>query len=209
MRKPALLPLLFVAIHAAGQQFPALRNPGLVREFYATRAGELFWFDRPGSDSIRKAFWRFIGNSRQFGLDSSRYHYSFIREMALKDGDPADSLAARSYDSLFTDAVFSFCKDLHEGSDAFDHPRNDEFASVAASTDRLLLTELPGITTASRLVGLVDSLEPRSAGYLACRQVLRLELDSGRNEKTLNILRSSLDYYRWIAQFGFREYIVV
>ncbi|HEV2353991.1 MAG TPA: L,D-transpeptidase family protein [Puia sp.] len=207
MKYLVVILLVAAAFPTHAQQRPVLRYPALVRKFYDEKPPGLFWLG-PDSNtrSLRAQLWAFIDSSRFFGLDSDRYHYPVIRGAGIDNATAVERLPAGVVDTLLTDALVSFCKDLHEGSGNYDQPGFDDYRVQSGEFNKLLMTELG---TGAQLAAIVRSVEPRTAAYLACRRALQRELDSNDRVPEIKMLALSLDYYRWMAQFGFSKFIVV
>ena len=190
----------------------ALRYPHLVKDFYYHKHLTLFWFAADSAaPGLRQQLWQRIDSARYYGLDSNRYHYAAIRNN--RPGIHAritDSASLYHLDRLFTDAALTLCKDLSQGKDIYDHLRYDELSAKSAATaDQQLLDQLITVVDAAGLNELLVRLEPQTKKYLALKQALALQLDSNAHSLKIRMLASSLDYYRWIGHFAFRQYILV
>ncbi len=187
-----------------------LRYPLLVKEFYYRKQVSLFWF-APGGEGpeLREQLWHRVDSARYSGLDSSRYHYSSIRNNWSGAG-AVDSSSVQQLEQLFTDAALALCKDLYQGKDIYDRLRYDELSARSAGAgDQQLLDQLVPVVSGAGLNELINRLEPHTKEYRALKQVLAAQLDSNAYSLKIKMLASSLDYYRWIDHFAFKQYILV
>lgn len=178
----------------------------LVDSFYHLTNKAPFWISSPASYAgTRRDFLSILDSAMSNGLDKYKYHYATIANDTMIN---TQSELMRS-DSLLTDAVIAFSKDIYEGADISRWIMNDEISGKYSSKDNnFLLSKLSKINSVSKLNQLFTDLLPKDAAYTALQQGLKKPL-SDKNTGMAEQLISSLNLYRWIHHFHFEKVIVV
>lgn len=201
-----LLALLLQGIgtaRAENSNITKLANGKLVDRFYEMTNDQLLWTGPDdNSEELRASLLHMVSNSAYMGLDKGDYHYNYIAgNLRLYNDLDADK--------VFTDAAISYLKDLYTGKLEQKMLGYDEVSQKnEASDNERILGGLSKVRNAKELEQLAEELEPKSAAYLAVKTELSKELEQ-KNQKKINALSATLNYYRLIQHFKFNKYIVV
>lgn len=183
-----------------------LAYPAIVNDFYKTTNQTPYWYN-PSRQDVRQHFLDALDNAQYVGLNKDKYHYSELKSSLSVN--PADSAAAARMDRVFTDAIFSYEKDLLEGGDLADWINNDEVSGKHDNYyNSFLLTKLTTIKTPADMDVAFAALEPKDADYQALKDELKNQLAAGSKLKAEE-LKVTLNYYRWAHHFKFEKFIVV
>jgi L,D-transpeptidase YcbB len=158
-----------------------LNFAGLADSLYSTKKYSSLWNENerwlPAADSLYK----FIENSKDYGLFPEDYHYkpiSFIRRVLVEDSVAKKNaiLWARA-DVLLTDAFFKLAKDLKQGRLKYD--------SVTLRTDSVLndsfyTQALNEVAQQSNLRNTLENLEPKLSGYDSLKECVKGFLATAR-----------------------------
>ncbi len=116
----------------------------------------------------------FIGNSKQYGLFPSDYHYTFLSfvHRILQEDTLARKNAAlwARADLLFTDAFFTLVKDLKQGRLAYDSLTLRKDSVLSDSLYRTTLTSV--LRMPDSLGTVLEALQPKYKGYDSLRVYL-------------------------------------
>lgn len=116
----------------------------------------------------------FIGNSKQYGLFPSDYHYTFLSfvHRILQEDTLARKNAAlwARADLLFTDAFFTLVKDLKQGRLAYDSLTLRKDSVLSDSLYRDMLTSF--MHTPDSFSTVLEALQPKYKGYDSLRVYL-------------------------------------
>ena len=156
----------------------------LLDSLYGANGYTPIWSDKERMFSQGDSLFHFIGNSKQYGLFPSDYHYSslaLINRLLQEDTISRKSamLWARA-DLLYTDAFFMLVKDLKQGRLQYD--------SVTLRKDSVLpnafYTRMLNDAVHSDSIGTaLEALQPRSRGYDSLKAYIRDFLATARFRK--------------------------
>jgi L,D-transpeptidase YcbB len=215
-----ILPLLLLAVltdhtwaqpgtyNHPGKKDPAedLLYPALVQRFYTLNDHQLFWMKDEKDMLRRQKLLGLIDSAYYMGLAEKKYHYA---ELLLNITGPFDSAELQIADRLYTDAAIALCKDVFQGYKTKPWVGYDQLSEKYAEQDNeYLLKRLVNTRNADSLAGFLASLEPSLPEYAILKKELRKQLEEN-NADTVVMLRSSLNYLRWIHHFGFEQFIVI
>lgn len=155
-----------------------LREEGLVRSLYPSEAPKRLWSDEkkwmPHADSL----YDFLMNAERYGLFPSDYHFRDIRGVRNKLKDSAfgnDAALWSRGELMLTDAFVHMAHDLKIGRIGRD---SLTLRSDTAFGPNEVFTLLGRVRGGEPVREVMESLEPRHAGYLALREALPRFLDS-------------------------------
>lgn len=180
-----------------------LADDTMVNDAYVRSNHQPIWCTQEQWNAIGENFFRFIANSKEYGLFPSDYHYraiSSIRDQIGHDSSSRKNAALWSRAELMmTDAFLQVARHLKQGHFKYD--------SLYIRTDSALGPEYyPGVLDQVRqsrnVSGTLQSLEPAYQGYAELKQGLKFFLDSIGTFKrytTLSYtypLRDSVGFYK-------------
>jgi len=146
-----------------------------------------------------QTFRKLLDSSRYSGLNKYNYHYRELYEQ--------DSISKLGI--LLTDAMLAYFTDLKVGRNEKGFVSYNEFATRSNKQDQdSIVNNLNSIRTASDIYNLAVGYEPTDKHYLLLKYTLRQAIEEG-NFKAEQELQQSLNIYRWILHFKFRDYILV
>lgn len=180
-----------------------LVRPQLTNRFYTMSENRLIWTGPDAnSERLRAELIQWIDSAASFGLDKDDYHYSYIkRELRLYNDISADK--------IFTDAALSFAGDLYGGKMQGNMLGYDGVKPrYQARQEDYLLKQLLEVQDAGGLNKFISSLEPVSQDYLLLKQELATQR-AARAGRKIDMLEMSLNYYRKIHNYHFKQCIVV
>lgn len=183
-----------------------LLYPSLVERFYTLNDHLLFWMREEKDLTRREKLKTLIDSAYYLGLAEKRYHHM---ELPLHTASVPDSSKLYKADRLYTDAAIALCKNIYQGYKLKSWVGYDQLSERNADRDNeYLIQRLLLATTADSLSGLIASLEPSHSGYVALKNELTKQL-AMKHSDTVAILRSAMNYFRWIHHFGFDQFIVI
>jgi L,D-transpeptidase YcbB len=175
-----------------------LCNRYLVHVFYSNT---LYRFGNDAA-AIHKIY-DLISNAGCKGLDRAKYHYGLL---AYHEEDLEPGVVP---DSIYTDALLSFCKDLYEGSVIGSYIVNDGFdPREELHADSILVQRLLSIKAADDIDMVVSSLEPPDSFYRCLMDTLKKAIEQN-SIAHIHALSTALNIERWVDHFGYERYIVV
>jgi murein L,D-transpeptidase YcbB/YkuD len=151
----------------------------LVNTIYTRNQFQPIWSRQDGWAPLGDSLFKFIENSKEYGLFPSDYHYralAGLRNLVATDTNAQRDAALWSRaDLMLTDAVLLLSKHLRQGHFDYD--------SVTLRTDTVLKDEFytsifDQLKFTRNLKGLLQSLEPTNANYVELKGALKQFLDS-------------------------------
>jgi L,D-transpeptidase YcbB len=154
---------------------------GLADSLYAIKKYSSLWNENERWLSAADSLYKFIENSKDYGLFPEDYHYkplSFIRRVLVEDSVAKKNaiLWARA-DVLLTDAFFKLAKDLKQGRLKYD--------SVTLRTDSVLndsvyTQALNEVIQQGNVSSTLENLEPKLRGYDSLKYCIKNFLATAR-----------------------------
>ncbi len=196
MRVYACIVFYFIVLCPAGARAEhKLLHPALVPR--VTQLTSHIHNDRFGI--ILQTFRKLLDSSRYSGLNKYNYHYRELYEQ--------DSINEQRI--LLTDALLAYFTDLKVGRDEKKIVSYNEFATRFHTQDQdSIVNNLNNIRTANDIYNLAAGYEPSDKNYLLLKYTLHQAIDEG-NINAEQELQQSLNIYRWILHFKFRDFILV
>lgn len=188
-----------------------LNDDNLVGRVYRQHDQQPIWCVRETWTAPGEAMFRFIANSKEYGLFPSDYHFRALS--GIRQQIDADSMARKNAalwsraDILLTDAVLQLSKHLKRG-----HFSQD---SISLKRDSALgegfyLQVFDRLQQAGDPVPTLQELEPKHAGYDSLKTGLRYFLDSVKTFRRYTLLPSlpmqdSIAFYHALQRRLFEE----
>jgi L,D-transpeptidase YcbB len=211
-----VITLLALSLHLFAQPYlkptnvlipEKLSHPKLVERFYRMKNNSMMWYGNDRSLQLRERLLLILDQAKYVGLNKRNYHHKWIAESFLLN--LCDSADIRKNDEVYTDALISYCKDLHQGYDIDKWISYDEISPKCEEENiSYLLVGLSSVTSPNELEWFLNFLEPVDKDYLALKKQLRMALDSVQVDN-INKLNQSINLVRWIKHFNFEEYVVI
>ncbi len=200
-------PFFFRSPGRSGEQ-EKLLYPALVKRFYQQEGNKTFWFSQSAqARKMRQDLVECIDTAMKDGLVAEPYHYK--RLMQNLANTPGDSSLLFQTDRIFTDAAIALMKNVYEGYKLSPWGGYDEISSrYESKSDEFLLNALSKVESAGDLKNLTESLQPQDKEYQLLKQELKAQTQIGDKQKIHHLI-VSLNYFRWIHHFDFKNTIVV
>jgi murein L,D-transpeptidase YcbB/YkuD len=186
-----------------------LVHPVLVNTFYQLNGLKMVWMLTGEEGSlVRGELFKKLDQSFSLGIAEKNYHRSALSSYV--NNIPLDSAVLWEADRLFTDAAIALCKDIFQGYKMKPWVGYDPLSEACEKKDNeWLLKGLLEATKTHSIAHFMASLEPATASYHALKKELEKRTGTDKTADTVNMLRISMNYYRWIHHFHFDRYIVV
>ncbi len=200
--------LVPVPLKAGNPNGGSLIYPALVDRFYQQNSSTLFWFAANGEALLlRNQLLILMDTAAYYGLIAEKYHLPILKKEV--EGGETDSLQRMENDRYFTDAAIAVFKDIFQGYKLKPWVGFDAVSEryMAADEDKILLCLLQ-VKSAAELNLTAELLEPADSAYLYLKKELVRQQSKNRKD-SVQRLRVSMNYYRWIHHFRFDQLIVV
>lgn len=176
------------------------RNVKLVDTFFE-KGDVSAWFGRP---TLIASFKELLDSCEYTGLNKHDYNYTIVK--SLSDGvETTDSEKQRK----FIEGLVNYFKDLKTGYRVNDYVGFNEISSRYSKTDdSVVIAGLLAVRNQDDLKQFATVSEPNTAAYSVLKSELRAQILNGDNWKVMQ-LKHSLNLYRWILHYEFRQCIIV
>lgn len=176
------------------------RNEKLVDTFFE-KGDVSAWFSRP---TLIASFKELLDSCEYTGLNKHDYNYTIVK--SLSDGvETTDNEKQRR----FIEGLVNYFKDLKTGYRVDDYVGFNEISSrYSKADDSVLMAGLLAVRNQDDLKQFATVSEPNTAAYSVLKSELRAQILNGDNRKVMQ-LKHSLNLYRWILHYEFRQCIIV
>lgn len=159
------------------------------------------WFSRP---TLIASFKEMLDSCVYTGLNKQDYNYALVR--SLSDGfETTDNEKQRK----FIEGLINYFKDLKAGYRVDDYVGFNEISSrYSKADDSVLMAGLLAVRNQDDLKQFAAVSEPNTAAYSVLKSELRAQILNGDSRKVMQ-LKHSLNLYRWILHYEFRQCIIV
>lgn len=165
------------------------------------------WFgNAPASKALETTYKSLLDSCVYLGLNKQDYNYALVKTIAdgIYNGN-ADDESQRK----FVESMIGYFKDLRSGNHITEHIGFDEISPrYSEVSDSIMIAGLLAVKSGEDLMRFATDAEPKAVAYVALRSELRRQITAGDDRKVLH-LKHSLNLYRWILHYGFKQCIIV
>jgi murein L,D-transpeptidase YcbB/YkuD len=160
----------------------------LVNSFYQQNNYRGVWSKTEKWNAVADSLFRFIKDSRYFGLYPNDYHFRELDSLRMKISRDSlvrmDAIAWTKADLMLSDAFLKTLKDISEGRTV---PDSESITLKSNYRDSFFFRNLDNALATGSLRTLFEEVEPANHEYLSLREALKPFVDSMDTQKYLYI----------------------